>query len=120
MLASDHLRRPYSSVSSISAEASEIRAGWPTISKTASPNGGFVIDHHRTDDVRIEQGTGSRPDAGHASSTPSAEHDLRARRPCDILRGAGDRLLVVVGPCSIRDHAALDFAGRLKLANAPA
>jgi 3-deoxy-7-phosphoheptulonate synthase len=33
----------------------------------------------------------------------------------DILRGADDRLLVVVGPCSIHDsQAALDYARRLK------
>jgi 3-deoxy-7-phosphoheptulonate synthase len=33
----------------------------------------------------------------------------------DILRGADDRLLVVVGPCSIHDYrAALDYAKRLK------
>jgi 3-deoxy-7-phosphoheptulonate synthase len=33
----------------------------------------------------------------------------------DILRGADDRLLVVVGPCSIHDYAAaVDYAGRLK------
>jgi 3-deoxy-7-phosphoheptulonate synthase len=33
----------------------------------------------------------------------------------DILRGADDRLLVVVGPCSIHDYAAaIDYATRLK------
>jgi 3-deoxy-7-phosphoheptulonate synthase len=33
----------------------------------------------------------------------------------DILRGADDRLMVVVGPCSIHDYkAALDYAARLK------
>jgi 3-deoxy-7-phosphoheptulonate synthase len=32
----------------------------------------------------------------------------------DVLNGAGDRLLVVVGPCSVHDvEAALDYAGRL-------
>ncbi len=32
----------------------------------------------------------------------------------DILTGADERLLVVVGPCSVHDpHAALDYAGRL-------
>ena len=32
-----------------------------------------------------------------------------------VLRGADDRLIVVVGPCSIHDHEqALEFAGRLK------
>ena len=33
----------------------------------------------------------------------------------DVLRGADDRLVVVVGPCSIHDpDAALDYARRLK------
>jgi 3-deoxy-7-phosphoheptulonate synthase len=36
------------------------------------------------------------------------------RRVQDILRGRSDRLLVVIGPCSIHDPAAaLDYAGRL-------
>ncbi len=55
------------------------------------------MPHVRTDDVRIEQG-----DAGR-----QAVHD--------ILRGADDRLLVVVGPCSIHEYrAAVDYAKRLK------
>ena len=37
-----------------------------------------------------------------------------------ILHGADDRLVVVVGPCSIHDHEqALDYAARLKAAAAP-
>jgi len=32
----------------------------------------------------------------------------------DILRGADDRLAVIIGPCSVHDpEAALDYAGRL-------
>ncbi len=38
------------------------------------------------------------------------------RAIADILHGGDDRLLVVVGPCSIHDHdAAIEYAGRLKL-----
>ena len=34
---------------------------------------------------------------------------------CDILNGKDDRLIVVIGPCSIHDSAtALDYAARLK------
>jgi 3-deoxy-7-phosphoheptulonate synthase len=37
-----------------------------------------------------------------------------------VLAGADDRLLVIVGPCSIHDHGqALDYAARLKAAAAP-
>ena len=39
-----------------------------------------------------------------------ARHEI-----CDILNGADDRLIVVVGPCSIHDtDAAREYAGRLK------
>jgi 3-deoxy-7-phosphoheptulonate synthase len=48
-------------------------------------------------------------------SEAAAQTTLRARSEAQrILRGADDRLLVVVGPCSIHDPAAaLDYAARL-------
>ncbi len=48
-------------------------------------------------------------------SARAAETTLQARKAIqDILSGQDDRLLVVVGPCSIHDTAAaLDYAGRL-------
>ena len=48
-------------------------------------------------------------------SARAAETMLQARKAIqDILSGQDDRLLVVVGPCSIHDTAAaLDYAGRL-------
>ena len=74
----------------------------------------------RTDDTRIEQ-SGEllapmqimrelRPKEGvlaHVAHARSAIHD--------VLRGADDRLFIVVGPCSIHDPAAaLDYARKLK------
>jgi 3-deoxy-7-phosphoheptulonate synthase len=48
-------------------------------------------------------------------SAPAARVVLSARQAIEaILVGADDRLLVVVGPCSVHDEAAgLDYAGRL-------
>ncbi|MGQ0483011.1 MAG: 3-deoxy-7-phosphoheptulonate synthase [Pseudonocardia sp.] len=53
--------------------------------------------------------------AEHPLSTPGAERVERARAEItDVLDGRDDRLLVVVGPCSIHDRdAALDYAARL-------
>jgi 3-deoxy-7-phosphoheptulonate synthase len=50
-----------------------------------------------------------------ASTERSEETTFGARKAIhDILRGADDRLLVVVGPCSIHDYAAaIDYATRL-------
>ena len=74
----------------------------------------------RTDDVRIEQGDEllapmqvMRELAATARSE-RATFDARAAIH-DILRGADDRLLAIVGPCSIHDtRAALEYATRLK------
>ncbi len=45
-----------------------------------------------------------------AQTTEAARREIQ-----DILRGRDDRLLVIVGPCSIHDpEAALDYAARLK------
>ena len=76
--------------------------------------------HRKTDDVRIEQGdellAPMQIMRELAATDRSEEVTFEGRRAVhDILRGADDRLLVVVGPCSIHDSAAaLDYAKRLK------
>jgi 3-deoxy-7-phosphoheptulonate synthase len=80
------------------------------------------MTHYRTDDVRIEQGDEllapmqvmrELPRSDRASETTFAGR----KAVHDILRGADDRLLVVVGPCSIHDDkSALDYAKRLAAA----
>ena len=78
------------------------------------------MTHYRTDDVRIEQGdellAPMQVMRELASTDRSEETTFEGRRSVhDILRGADDRLLVVVGPCSIHDYAAaIDYAKRLK------
>ena len=78
------------------------------------------MTHYRTDDVRIEQGDELLAPMQVMRDLPATELSERttfdARRAVhDILRGADDRLLVVVGPCSIHDYAAaVDYAKRLK------
>jgi 3-deoxy-7-phosphoheptulonate synthase len=78
------------------------------------------MTHHRTDDVRIEQGDELLAPMQVMREQPATERTedttFEGRRSIhDILRGADDRLLVVVGPCSIHDpKAALDYATRLK------
>jgi 3-deoxy-7-phosphoheptulonate synthase len=78
------------------------------------------MTHYRTDDVRIEQGdellAPMQVMRELAATERSEETTFGARKAVhDILRGADDRLLVVVGPCSIHDYAAaIDYAGRLK------
>ncbi|HMM46397.1 MAG TPA: 3-deoxy-7-phosphoheptulonate synthase [Thiobacillaceae bacterium] len=74
----------------------------------------------RTDDTRIEQsGELITPlqlmRELHASDAVDA-HVANARRTIhDVLRGADDRMFVIVGPCSIHDPAAaLDYARTLK------
>ena len=79
------------------------------------------MTHFRTDDVRIEQGDELLAPMQVMRELPatdrSEETTFAGRRAVhDILRGADDRLLVVVGPCSIHDSAAaLDYAQRLKV-----
>jgi len=76
--------------------------------------------HYRTDDVRIEQGdellAPMQVMRELAASERSEATTFEGRKAVhDILRGADDRLLVVVGPCSIHDYkAALEYAKRLK------
>ena len=75
--------------------------------------------HYRTDDVRIEQGdellAPMQVMRELAATERSEQATFEGRKAVhDILRGADDRLLVVVGPCSIHDSkAALDYAARL-------
>src|ERR1700682_3923381 len=78
------------------------------------------MTHYRTDDVRIEQGdellAPMQVMRELAATDRSEETTFEGRKAVhDILRGADDRLLVVVGPCSIHDYrAAVDYAKRLK------
>jgi 3-deoxy-7-phosphoheptulonate synthase len=78
------------------------------------------MTHYRTDDVRIEQGDellAPMQIMRELSATDRSEETTFEGRKAvhDILRGADDRLQVVVGPCSIHDYgAAIDYAKRLK------
>lgn len=76
----------------------------------------------KTDDLRIE---GIHPLISPAvlayqlplSETAAALVASTRREAAEILKGNDDRLLVVVGPCSIHDpEAALEYAGKLKVA----
>lgn len=78
------------------------------------------VTRHRTDDLRI---SGINPLISPAVlayylplTEQAAEVVSRARTEADaILRGEDDRLLVVVGPCSIHDpEAAIEYAVKLK------
>ena len=78
------------------------------------------MTRHRTDDLRI---TGLNPLISPAVlayylplTEQASELVASARAQADaILRGDDDRLLAVVGPCSIHDpEAALEYAGKLK------
>src|SRR5262245_16401979 len=87
--------------------------------KPPAETGGFLfMTHYRTDDVRIEQGdellAPMQVMRELAATERSEETTFGARKAVhDILRGADDRLLVVVGPCSIHDYkAAVQSAGR--------
>ncbi len=76
----------------------------------------------QTDDLRIEQLRPLIPPAILMEEFPvgekSSETVARGREQAHaILHGEDDRLLVVVGPCSVHDpDAALDYAGRLRAA----
>ncbi len=76
--------------------------------------------HSLTDDVRINRLRPLLPPAILMEELPLPEGgaELLARSRAavaDIVTGADDRLLVVVGPCSIHDpKAALEYAGRLE------
>ncbi len=100
------------------------------IPKTASLTGGFFlmsvrfqepVVSHNTDDLRIREIKELAPPA-HAMRefvcTPAVSslvHDSR-QSVHRILHGMDDRLVVVIGPCSIHDtQAALDYARRLQV-----
>ncbi|ADC63610.1 3-deoxy-7-phosphoheptulonate synthase [Allochromatium vinosum] len=75
---------------------------------------------HRTDDLRIRDITRVRSPRELHEEYPLSEtaantvHDTRHEIQ-RILHGRDERLLVVVGPCSVHDpEAALEYAGRLK------
>ena len=75
---------------------------------------------HIVDDVRIREIKELSP-PGHVlrefpASEPAATTTYEARAAIHrILHGADDRLLVVVGPCSIHDFdTAIDYARKLK------
>ena len=75
---------------------------------------------YQTDDLRIKEITEvvspEQVHAGIAVSERARQTIFEARQAIhDILHGKDDRLLVVIGPCSIHDpKAALDYARRLK------
>lgn len=76
--------------------------------------------HSITDDLRIQQLRPLLPPAILMEELPASDLDLALvadtrRAISDIIHGRDDRLLVLVGPCSIHDPvAALDYARRLK------
>ncbi|HSQ71513.1 MAG TPA: 3-deoxy-7-phosphoheptulonate synthase [Rubrivivax sp.] len=82
-------------------------------------------DTTRIDDTRIEAVRPLLTPALLTERLPGSEATLalveRSREAiARILRGHDDRLLVVVGPCSIHDHAqAMEYAARLRAAAEP-
>jgi 3-deoxy-7-phosphoheptulonate synthase len=76
--------------------------------------------HHKTDDVRIKEIKELLPPAHVFREFPisdtASDVTFEARQAIHrILHGADDRLLVVIGPCSIHDYAAAkEYAGKLK------
>lgn len=80
----------------------------------------FTVKHTETDDLRIEAISPLISPAVLSYYLPisetASETVSQARRDAeDILLGKDDRLLVVVGPCSIHDpSAAIEYAERLK------
>ncbi len=78
------------------------------------------IQQYPTDNLRIRGITEVTPPAGIAQELPLSETAARTvfetrQQIADILHGRDDRLLVVVGPCSIHDTtAAMEYANRLK------
>ena len=75
---------------------------------------------YRTDDTRIEQGDELLAPMQIMRELKASEAALRTTyqartRIHDVLRGADDRLVVVIGPCSIHDaSAAMDYAKKLR------
>ncbi len=77
------------------------------------------VGEHRVDDVRVreikELVTPNRVLQEYPLTETAARRVFETRQQIhDVLHGVDDRLLVIVGPCSIHDtQAALDYAGRL-------
>ena len=77
--------------------------------------------HHPTDDLRIKEIKELLPPAHVLREFPitsvAASTTYEARQAVHrILHGADDRLLVIIGPCSIHDpKAALEYARKLKI-----
>ena len=77
--------------------------------------------HYQTDDLRIQAIKDVvAPEtviAEHPISEVAAATTAQTRKAVhNILHGTDDRLLVVIGPCSIHDtQAALEYASRLKI-----
>ncbi len=75
---------------------------------------------HRTDDLRIKEIKELLPPSHVLREFPmtdkAAQTTFETRQAIHrILHGADDRLLVIMGPCSIHDvKAATDFAAKLK------
>jgi 3-deoxy-7-phosphoheptulonate synthase len=96
--------------------------------KDRQPPGGFLfgggkrtnMTHYRTDDTRIEQRDELLPPMQLMQDLPASDKVTEtvygARNQVhDVLRGADDRLVAIVGPCSIHDtQAAMEYAERLK------
>jgi len=78
--------------------------------------------HQPTSDLRIRATTPLPAPAALEKEIPlddegAARVALARREIADVMAGRDDRLLVVVGPCSIHDpEAAMDYAGRLRAA----
>ncbi|NWG39156.1 MAG: 3-deoxy-7-phosphoheptulonate synthase AroG [Hydrogenophilaceae bacterium] len=76
--------------------------------------------HYKTDDTRVEQAGELISPAKLMADLPASdkvtETVFAARNQIhDVLRGADDRLVVIVGPCSIHDpRAAIEYAKKLK------
>ena len=89
-------------------------------SVSPGPKGGLAYPRAITDDVRIRDIHEVAPPSHllrEFPPTPKAvETTFNARQAIHrILHGADDRLLVVIGPCSVHDFdAAIDYATRLK------
>ena len=89
-------------------------------SVTPGPKGGLAYPRAVTDDVRIRAINEVTPPSHllrEFPPTPKAvETTLAARQAIHrILHGADDRLLVIIGPCSVHDFdAATEYATRLK------
>ncbi|MDE2158723.1 MAG: 3-deoxy-7-phosphoheptulonate synthase, partial [Burkholderiales bacterium] len=92
-------------------------------SKPASAEGWYALSEKtsQTDDQRIRDVTPLPPPEHLIRFFPIAGTPIETliadtrRRIREIMAGSDDRLLVVVGPCSIHDPAAaLEYARRLK------